>query len=147
MFNFASWGWGRWLLVLFGALVLVTYLGLLSFDGVEEALEWLESKSGAGGVFKQPGSVRGEGFFVILSFLLLMPLAAMTLLFVALFVLVVLSGTLAPIGRLLGVPNWALMALVAIGLAGLAYAESAAWWPWALWVVGVVASAVLSVLR
>lgn len=146
MLDFSSWGWGRWLLLLLGILILATYLAVRSVGGVPEALQWLEAKSGAGGVFQQPGSVRGEGFFVLLAFLLLMPFATLVGVFLALFVLVVLAGTLAPVGRLLGLPNWALTTLVGAGLAGLAYAEHGVWLPWALWAVGVVASAFLSVL-
>ncbi len=146
MLSFSSWGWGRWLLLVLGVLILATYLAVLSAGGVREALQWLEAKSGARGSFQQPGSVRGEGFFVLLAFLLLMPLFVLVALFLVLFVMVVLAGTLAPVGRLVGLPNWVLNALIAVGLAALAYAESVVWFPWALWGAGVVASAFLSVL-
>jgi len=126
--------------------VLATYLGVLWLGGVQEALQWLEARSGARGTFQQPGSVRGEGFFVLLAFMLLAPVAVAVALLLVLFVLVVLAGTLAPIGRLLHLPNWALMTLVVGGLGGLAYVEREMWMPWGLWMVGVFASAFLSVL-
>jgi hypothetical protein len=78
--------------------------------------------------------------------MLLAPVAAAVVLLLVLFVLVVLAGTLAPIGRLLRLPNWVLMTLVVGGLGGLAYAESEVWVPWGLWMVGVFVSAFLSVL-
>ena len=146
MLSISSWGWGRWSLLLLGVLILATYVGVLWLGGVQEALQWLEAKSGARGSFQQPGAIRGEGFFVLLAFLLLMPMAVLVALFLVLFVMVVLAGTLAPVGRLVGLPNWTLNALIVVGLAALAYTESAVWFPWALWAVGVVASAFLSVL-
>jgi hypothetical protein len=141
-----GWGWGRWSLLLLGFLILATYLGVLWLGGVQGALQWLEAKSGAGGTFQRPGSVRGEGFFVLLAFMLLAPVAAAVVLLLVLFVLVVLAGTLAPVGRLLRLPNWLLMTLVMGGLGGLAYAEREVWAPWGLWMVGLFASAFLSVL-
>lgn len=146
MWSFSSWGWGRWSLLLLGVLILAIYLGVLWLGGVQEALQWLEAKSGAGDTFQRPGAVRGEGFFVLLAFMLLAPLAVAVALFLVLFVLVVLAGTLAPVGRLLGLPNWVLMTLAVGGLGGLAYAEREVWVPWGLWMVGLFASAFLSVL-
>ncbi len=141
-----GWGWGRWSLLLLGVLMLATYLGVLSLGGVQGTLQWLEAKSGAGDTFQRPGAIRGEGFFVLLAFMLLAPVAVLVALLLILFVLVVLAGTLAPVGRLLGLPNWVLMTLVVGGLGGLAYAERAVWAPWGLWMVGLFASAFLSVL-
>ena len=146
MLSLSSWGWGRWSLLLLGVLILATYLGVLWLGGVQGALEWLQAQSGAGDTFQRPGAVRGEGFFVLLAFMLLGPVAALVALLLGLFVLVVLAGTLAPVGRLLGVPNWILMTLVVGGLGGLAYLEGEVWIPWGLWMVGLVASAFLSVL-
>ena len=140
-----GWGWGRWSLLLLGVLMLATYLGVLSLGGVQGALQWLEAKSGAGDTFQRPDAVRGEGFFVLLAFMLLAPPAAAVALLLVLFVLVVLAGTLAPVGRLLGLPNWVLMTLAVGGLGGLAYAERDVWVPWGLWMVGLFASAFLSV--
>ncbi|MEK6666056.1 MAG: hypothetical protein AABZ20_06505 [candidate division NC10 bacterium] len=146
MLSFSSWGWGRWSLLLLGVLILATYLGVLWLGGVQGALQWLEAKSGAGDIFQRPGAIRGEGFFVLLAFMLLAPFATLVALLLVLFVLVVLAGTLAPVGRLLGLPNWVLMTLAVGGLGGLAYAEREVWVPWGLWMVGLFASAFLSVL-
>ncbi len=146
MLSFSSWGWGRWSLLLLGVLILATYLGVLWLGGVQGALQWLEVKSGAGDTFQRPGAIRGEGFFVLLAFMLLAPFATLVALLLVLFVLVVLAGTLAPVGRLLGLPNWVLMTLAVGGLGGLAYAERDVWVPWGLWMVGLFASAFLSVL-
>ncbi len=126
--------------------MLATYLGVLWLGGVQGALQWLEAKSAASGTFQRPGAVRGEGFFVLLAFMLLAPVAAAVALLLVLFVLMVLAGTLAPVGRLLGLPNWVLMTLVVGGLGGLAYTEREMWVPWGLWMVGLFASAFLSVL-
>ena len=126
--------------------MLTTYLGVLSLGGVQGTLQWLEAKSSAGDTFQRPGAVRGEGFFVLLAFMLLAPVAAAVALLLVLFVLMVLAGTLAPVGRLLGLPNWVLMTLVVGGLGGLAYTEREVWAPWGLWMVGLFASAFLSVL-
>ena len=145
MLSFSSWGWGRWSLLLLGVLILATYLGVLWLGGVQGALQWLEAKSGAGDTFQRPGAIRGEGFFVLLAFMLLAPFATVVALLLVLFVLVVLAGTLAPVGRLLGLPNWVLMTLAVGGLGSLAYAEREVWVPWGLWMVGLFASAFLSV--
>lgn len=146
MLSLSSWGWGRWLLLLMGVLILATYIAVSLLGGVPEALQWLEAKSGAGGTFQQPGAIRGEGFFILLAFLLLTPLAVLVVLFLVLFVLVVLAGTLAPVGRLLGLPNWVLTTFVAVAVGGLAYAGHEVWVPWGLSLVGLFASAFLNVL-
>lgn len=142
-----GWGWGRSLLLLLGALVLATYLGLLSSGRIEEAIRWLAARSGTGGAFREPGAGRLEGLFVIISFLLLTPIAALGALFLLVFVVMFLAGTLGPIARVLGMPKWLFMGLLVAGLGGVAYAKSEAWWPWLLWVSGVVAQAFLSVTQ
>ncbi|MBI3031418.1 MAG: hypothetical protein HYY64_18110 [Candidatus Rokubacteria bacterium] len=142
----SGWGWGRWSLLLLGVLILATYLGVLWLGGVQGALDWLQAQSGAGDPFQRPGTLRGEGFFVLLAFMLLAPFAAIVALLLILFVLLVLAGTLAPVGRLLGLPNWVLMVLAVGGLGGLAYVGREVWAPWGLWTVGLVVSAFLSVL-
>src|SRR3990172_5210400 len=77
MLSLSSLGWGRWSLLLLGVLILATYLGVLWLGGVQGALEWLQAQSGAGDTFQRPGAVRGEGFFVLLAFMLLAPFAAL----------------------------------------------------------------------
>ncbi len=139
-----QWGWGRRLLLLLGGLILATYFGLLSWGGVDEAVQWLASKAGASGSFRDPVAGRGEAYVIVMAFLFLTPLAILVALFLLVFVVVVLAGTLRPVGRMLGLPQWALMVLVTGVLAGVGYAKTAVWLPWALRVSGIVVHAFLS---
>ena len=130
--------WTQWLLLLVGPLFLASYLGLLSWEPVQEAIKQLASYS--------PGLARAEGILGLVSLLLLTPLVGVVALFLLLFVWVVLAGILGPVGRILGLPNWAFFLLVATASAGAVYANSEAWVPWSLQVFDRIATAYLILL-
>ncbi|MBI3030488.1 MAG: hypothetical protein HYY64_13355 [Candidatus Rokubacteria bacterium] len=138
MFTLFPRRWSQWLLFLVGPMFLATYLGLLSWDPVEEAIRQFS--------MEPPGLARGEGLLGLVSLLLLTPIVAVVALFLLLFVWVVLAGTLGPIGRMLGLPDWALLLLVASASAGLVYANSGTWLPWSLEFFERIANAYLILL-
>ena len=140
-----GWGWGRWLLLLLGILVVAAYFGLLAGGRLEESVQWLAGKGGAEGSFKELGSGRGEAMFIVMAFLFLTPVAVLGGLFLVVFVLVVLAGTLHPVARILGLPQWSMVGVVALALAGVAYANLEGWLPELLRVSGIIAQAFLSV--
>lgn len=142
-----GWGWGRWLLLLVGVLFLASYLGWLSWGPVEDALRRLAIRPGVPEVFRDIGVGRAEALFVLLSFLVLTPFATLVGLFLFVFLLMILVGTLGPLWRLLGLPQWTLVGLLLVILGGAAYARSALWLPWVLWLSGLVAQAYFSVTQ
>ena len=134
-----GWGWGRWLLLLFGVLFLASYLGWLSWGPVENAIRTLAIRPGVPEVFRDIAVGRTEALFILLSFLLLTPLATLVGLFLFVFLLMILAGTLGPLWRLLGLPQWALVVLLGVVLGGVAYARNGMWLPWVLRFSGLVA--------
>ena len=138
MFTLFPRRWTHWLMLLVGPLFLASYHGLLSWGPVEEAIKQLASQ--------QPGLARAEGLLGLVSLLLLTPMVGMVALFLLFFVWVVLAGTLGRVGRMLGVPDWACLLLVAAVSAGLVYAKSETWMPWSLQALDLVASAYLILL-
>lgn len=142
-----GWGWGRWFLVLLGVLYLASYLGWLSWRPVENAIRTLAVRPGVPEVFRDMAVGRTEALFVLLSFLLLTPLAALVGLFLFVFLLMILAGTFGPLWRLLGLPQWALVALVVLVLGGVAYAKNEMWLPRVLRISALVAQAYLSTTR
>ena len=138
MFTLFPRRWTHWLMLLVGPLFLASYHGLLSWGPVEEAIKQLASQ--------QPGLARAEGLLGLVSLLLLTPIVGMVALFLLFFVWVVLAGTLGPISRMLGLPDWAFLLLVATVSAGLVYANSGAWLPWSLQAFERIASAYLILL-
>ncbi len=138
MFTLFPRRWSHWLLFLVGPMFLATYFGLLSWGPVEEAIKQILSQ--------QPGLPRAEGLLGLVSLLLLTPIVGVVALFLLLFVWVVLAGTLGRVGRMLGLPDWAFLLLVATVSAGLVYAKSETWLPWSLQALDRVASAYLILL-
>jgi len=138
MFTLFPRRWTHWLLLLVGPLFLASYFGLLSWAPVKEAV---------GQLTNQPAGVsRAEGLLGLVSLLLLTPIVGMVGLFLLLFALVVLAGTLAPVARMSGIPQWVFTLLVAVGSSGTVYANREAWVPWFLQALDRVASAYLVLL-
>ena len=138
MFTLFPRRWTHWLMLLVGPLFLASYHGLLSWGPVEEAIKQLASQ--------QPGLARAEGLLGLVSLLLLTPMVGLVAIFLLFFVWVVLAGTLGRVGRMLGLPDWAFLLLVAAVSAGLVYAKSETWLPWSLQAFDLVASAYLILL-
>ena len=139
-----GWGWGRWFLALLGVLFLASYFGWLSWGPVENAIRTLAVRPGVPEVFREIAVGRTEALFVLLSFLLLTPVATLVGLFLFVFLLMIVAGTLGPLWRLLGLPQWALVVLAVLVLGGVAYAKNGMWLPWVLRLSGLVAQAYLS---
>ena len=138
MFTLFPRRWTHWFMLLVGPLFLASYHGLLSWGPVEEAIKQFTMQS--------PGLARAEGLLGLVSLLLLTPIVGVVALFLLFFVWVVLAGTLGRVGRMLGLPDWAFLLLVAAVSAGLVYANSGAWLPWSLQALDRVASAYLILL-
>ena len=139
-----GWGWGRWFLALLGVLFLASYFGWLSWGPVENAIRTLAVRPGVPEVFREIAVGRTEALFVLLSFLLLTPVATLVGLFLFVFLLMIVAGTLGPLWRMLGLPQWALVVLLVLVLGGVAYAKNGMWLPWVVWLSGLVAQAYLS---
>ena len=141
MFGLLPWGWTHWVLLVVGPLFVVAYLSLLSWGPVGEVIKRLSSHPGphsmAGGV----GLLRAEALLGLVSLLLLTPLAGMVALFLMLFGMVILATTVGPLGRLLGLPDWAFMLILGAILSVVLHADSQVWLPWSLWVLDRLASA------
>lgn len=139
-----GWGWGRWLLVLLGALFLGSYLGWFSWGPVEETIRRLAIRPGVPEILRDSSVARPEALFILLSFLLVTPIAGLIAVFLFVFLLVILAGTLGPVWRMFGLPYWSLVVLLLVVLTGAAYAKNAVWLPWVQRLAGVVAQAYLN---
>lgn len=146
MLTLATWRWTHWILLLVGVLILTSYLGLLSWGPLEDAFRRLASQPGAREAFREPGG-QVEALFIVLTFLLLTPVAALAVLFLMVLVLAILAGFLAPVARMFGLPDSTVTVLLVAGLAAVAYAERPLWLPWSRWVLGFVVRAFLVVLQ
>jgi hypothetical protein len=121
-------------LLLVGCLFLASYLNLLSWGPVADAIQYLVG---------EPGIIRAEAVFGLVTLLLLTPLAAMVTLFLLLLVWVGLAAVLGPIARALRVPDWAFTMLLAATSAGIVYTKSGMWLPWSMSVIDRITNAYL----
>ena len=143
MFDLLPWGWTHWVLLVVGPLFVVAYLSLLSWGPLGEVIKRLSSEPGAHSTAGSVGLLRAEALMGLVSLLLLTPLVGMVALFLILFGMVILAITVGPLGRLLGVPDWAFMLVLGTTLSVVLYAESQVWLPWSLWMLDRLVSAYL----
>ncbi|MBI4638503.1 MAG: hypothetical protein HY727_19365 [Candidatus Rokubacteria bacterium] len=138
MYIFSGWRWTHWILLAAGVVYLASYFGLMSH--AEETINWLISRPGIRDAIR-PSLDREDALFVLLSFLVLTVPAIFIAVVLLGFVFAVLTGTVAPVGRMLGLPEWILQILVGAVLLIAAYVRIDLWLPWILWAVGLVTSA------
>lgn len=143
MFDLMPWGWTHWVLLVVGPLFVVAYLSLLSWGPVGEVIKRLSSNPGESSMAGGAALLRAEALLGLVSLLLLTPLAGMVALFLIFFAMVILATTLGPLGRLLGVPDWAFMFTLGTVLSVVLYSESQIWLPWSLWMLDRLVSAYL----
>lgn len=129
MFNLLPWRWTHWVLLLVGPLFVMTYLTLLEWGPIDEAIQRLATEPG----LRDPIIVRAETLFGLVTLILLTPLVAMVALFLLLFALVILAVALGPLVRLLGLPDAVFVLLLGALASGAIYAKSLAWLPWSVW--------------
>lgn len=134
MWALSPWRWNHWFLLLVGSLFLASYLNLLSWGPIADAIQYLVS---------EPGVIRAEAVFGLVTLLLLTPLAAMVALFLLLLVWVGLAAVFGPIARALRVPDWAFTLLLAAASAGIVYSKSGMWLPWSMSVIDQITNAYL----
>lgn len=134
LFNLSPWRWTHWLMLLLGSVLVATYLGLLSWQPVIEAVERLQA-GGPEQLLREINIIRAEGFVGLFTLLLLTPLVGVVGLFVLLLVWVGLAHVTGPMARSLRVPDWALILVIAAVLVGVVYAKSESWMPVAVAVV------------
>ncbi|MFQ5962317.1 MAG: hypothetical protein ACE5MG_13065 [Candidatus Methylomirabilales bacterium] len=146
MITLSSLRWTHWLLLLAIGLFLATYLGLVSWEPVHETIEWLASQPARSDTFQNPGG-RQEALLLLVSVLLLTPIAASVTLFLLVSALAILAELLASVGLRLGLPHWTLIVMLSAGFASVAYATRSVWLPWSLELLGLLAQAYLTVLR
>ena len=139
MFNLLPWRWTHWVLLLLGPLLVVAYLSLWSWGPIDEAIRRLQ---------RQPelltagrSLLRAETLVGLVSLLLLTPLVGVVALFMMLFAMVILAGTLGPVVRLLGLPEWVLVLLLGAAVSAAVYARSEVWLPWSWWLLDHIATA------
>jgi hypothetical protein len=129
MIPLGDWRWHNWLLFAAGILLVGSYLGLVSWAPLDDAITRLASYPDARSTFES-ASARPEALFVIFAFLLLTPAALLVALFVLASVLTMLLVTLGPVTRMIRIPDAVLAALI-LGVGGVvAYVKAGAWWPW-----------------
>lgn len=134
MLTLLPWRWHHSALLLIGSLFLGTYLNLLSWGPVVEAIQNLVSP---------PGVIPAEAVFGLVTLLLLTPLAGMVALFLLLLLWVGLAMILGPVARALRVPDWAFTLLLASTSSGLVYTKSETWLPWSLSFIDRITNAYL----
>ena len=143
MFDLLPWGWAHWVLLVVGPLFVVAYLSLLSWGPVGEVIKRLSSHPGESSMPSGAGLLRAEALLGLVSLLLLTPLVGMVALFLIFFAMVILATTFGPLGRLLGVPDWAFMLMLGTAPSVVLYTESQVWLPWSLWMLDRLVSAYL----
>ncbi len=143
MFDLLPWGWTHWVLLVVGPLFVVAYLSLLSWGPVGEVIKRLSDQPGPHSMAGSVGLLRAEALLGLVSLLLLTPLAGMVALFLIFFAMVILATIFGPLGRVLGVPDWAFMFTLGTVLSVVLYANSQVWLPWSLWMLDRLVSAYL----
>ena len=143
MFNLLPWRWTHWVLLLVGPLFVVTYLSLLSWGPVDESIHRLAGQPGQHELALASSLPRAEALVGLVSLLLLTPLVGMVVLFLLLFAMVILSITVGPLVRVLGLPDWAFILLFGAASSQVLYAKSVVWLPWSLWVLDRLVTAYL----
>jgi hypothetical protein len=141
MFNLLPWRWAHWVLLLVGPLFVVAYLSLWSWGPVDEAVQRLQHQPELLNAGRNVGLLRAETLVGLVSLLLLTPLVGIVALFMLLFAMVILAGTLGPLVRVLGLPDWVLVLLLGGAISGAVYAESEVWLPWSWWLLDHIATA------
>lgn len=124
-----------------GPLFVAAYLSLWSWGPVDEAVQRLQRQPELFNVGRNVGLLRAETFVGLVSLLLLTPLVGMVVLFMLLVVMVILAGTLGPLVRVLGLPEWVLVLLPGAAISGAVYAESELWLPCSWWLLDHLATA------
>ena len=143
MFNLLPWRWSHWVLLLVGPLFIVTYLSLLSWGPVDEAIQRLAGEPGPRDALRSSGLLTAEAVLGLVSLLLLTPLVGMVVLFLLLFAMVIVGITLGPLLRGLGLPDWTVVLVAGVTFSWVLYSKSEAWLPWSLWCLDRLATAYL----
>lgn len=135
--------WTHWFLVILGAVLVGSYLGLLSWGRVEQALERLASEPKAAQLFQHESVGRPEAMFFVFAFMILTPAATLATLFLAAFVASFIITSLRPLSRMCALPD---ATFPAVGIGGFLIAiwiERLEWLPSARWLVALVARSFL----
>lgn len=142
--NVSSWRWPQWLLFGLALVAVASYLGLISFGGVEAGLERLAGPPEATASVFEDSTGSAEALFIVFGFLLLAPVA---LIVVASVPMAMSAVVAAYLNRMVGLPVavttlviWLIAALAAIMVAD-------AWLPWVKWSGQLVARAFLIALQ
>jgi hypothetical protein len=131
MFDLLPWRWTHWVFLLLGPVFVLVYLTALAWSPMDEALQRIASTAPLGA--RDPELARAEVIFTVITLALLTPLAAIVTLFLLLFGLVAFSILVGPFVRLLGLPAWPAVVLLAAALSALVYWQREVWLPWSLW--------------
>ena len=143
MFNLLPWRWTHWVLLVVGPLFVVTYLSLLSWGPVDEAIQRLASEPGPRDAPRSSGLLTGEAVLGLVSLLLLTPFVGMVVLFLFLFAMIIVGITLGPLLRGLGLPDWTVVLVAGVTFSWVLYSKSEVWLPWSLWCLDRLATAYL----
>jgi hypothetical protein len=130
------------------ALLSLTFLLLLwsayklgVFSSILERLAHLAQQPAVATAFSDPGDGRVDALVMLLSFVLLAPIAIFVVLAVLVFILIIFALLFEPVLRLMRLPEWMAVPVVLAGSAGCAWAYSGLWLPQSMHVFGLVARA------
>lgn len=128
-----------WCLLLMASIWLAWYAGV--FTMLRLRLAWLAQQPGVAGAFGDPGYGRVDALVMLLSFVLLAPIAAFIVLIALVFLLIIFVLLFEPVLRLFRLPEWVAVPMVVMGSAAGAWAASDLWLPQSKHVIGLVARA------
>lgn len=136
----------RWATYAMGFLIASVLLGL-AWVPLREGMWWLATQPDLGSAFQDPRYGRHDAWISLFSFLLLVPFAAVVMLWVLGFIYALPAGVLLPLGRRVGFPEW-MSSIFVVALSGTAlYAQSDVWLDPCLRGLGLLARAALTIVQ
>jgi len=135
------WRWRHTLLLVAAVLFLVSYFGLISWGGIQTALERLAAE-GTIKAFQSPMG-RGEAIITSFIFLMLSPLAVLAVFGVVTFAGAVLAGLLRSVVPVKQLPDGVFSTVAYGAIVGAAWLWWGVWFPWVREAAALVARAIL----
>lgn len=144
--------WVKWLLLLVGALLLMSLWRQTRLGRAEELVQWLANQPGLADKFQDRSYRTPESLFILLAFLLLTPLVGLLAFLLLQFASTIGEGVLESIGSLFGLRAresrarfLVVRATMFAAVLGILYSGSDMWLPRVQWLLGLVARAYLAV--
>jgi hypothetical protein len=136
----------HWIVAVALVLLLVSYLGLLSWGKLGEALEALAEKPSGAQVFHAKID-RADAIFMVFAVLVMTPIALVATGALIAFVGSVLTGLLEAVYHRPGMPDWVTTLLVYVILVVVAVFTRSIWFPQAQGLASLIARAMIAAAR